>query len=156
TVALLDRKPFRLQQHLLVCGDGERSGRANLLRERMTARKHFVLRRDGIDEAKTKCLVRAHPPAGEHHLDSDGARKALCEPQHATSPFTAAITGFPTSKSSVSPAKPPGPQSRSGTATAADLRSHPAEKKRSPPPVTMATCSAGSSRNETNASPSAR
>ncbi len=78
---------------------------------------------------------------------------ASSSPPPAAQPLIAAITGLSRSNSSVRPAKPPGPYPSSSPAAAA-FRSQPAEKKRSPAPVTIATLSPGSSLNPTNASPS--
>ena len=114
---------------------------------------------------------RSRPPAsGTRPSVASGNANSACEaattrsaartssnPPPRASPFTAAMTGLPRSKNSVSPANPPGPWSASmPSPSAAALRSHPALKNRSPAPVSTATRSAGSARNRSNAAYKAR
>jgi hypothetical protein len=114
---------------------------------------------------------RSRPPAsGTRPSVASGNANSACEaattrsaartssnPPPRASPFTAAMTGLPRSKNSVSPANPPGPWSASmPSPSAAALRSHPALKNRSPAPVSIATRSVGSARNRSNAAYKAR
>ena len=79
------------------------------------------------------------------------AASANSKPPPIANPLIAAMTGFPRSKYSVKPAKPPGPWSASiASPFVAAWRSQPAEKKR-PVPVMIATLRLASSCNRLNA-----
>src|ERR1700694_2010928 len=75
----------------------------------------------------------------------------ISKPPPQAMPLTAAIRGLSRLCGWFRPPNPPAPQSSSDSSPPAALfRSQPGEKKRSPAPVTMATRSAGSSRNIVN------
>src|SRR5256885_4381492 len=77
----------------------------------------------------------------------------ISKPPPQAMPLTAAMRGLSRLRGWFRPPNPPAPQSSSDSSPpAAPFRSQPGEKKRSPAPVTMATRSAGSSRNCVNTS----
>src|SRR5437899_736655 len=75
----------------------------------------------------------------------------ISKPPPQATPLTAAMRGLSRLRGWFKPPNPPAPQSSSDSSpAAAPFRSQPGLKKRSPEPVTIATRSAGSSRNVVN------
>src|ERR1700722_4092325 len=103
--------------------------------------------------ASTATLISGSAKRACSSITMMSVPSTISKPPPQAMPLTAEMIGLSRLRGWFRPPKPPAPQSASDSSpAAAPFRSQPAQKKRSPAPVTMATRSCGSSRNAPNTS----